>query len=156
MFETNEEGVHAINDIFTMPPIVLPKVRLSEIIELLRDRVNKHYMPSSNGKVEYNSKPEYDRFFHPVYTDMPDIHPVVDQSGYYCLDRGMGQKMPIFFNLNIGPFQIVINLTTEKAIIRRNDSSLGHTEPYVEWQDSDEQTIPLLPSELKETIDIYG
>lgn len=85
---------------------------------------------------------------------MPNIHPVVDCSGYYCLDRGMGQRLPIFFNLNIGPFQIIINLSTEKTIIRRND--VGHAEPFVEWKDCEEQTIPLVPEELKNIIDIYG
>ena len=154
MSAVHEDEVIAIKDIFALPPIILPKVRLSAILELLRDRVNKYYMPSSNGRVQYNSKPEYDRIAHPDHPDMPNIHPIVDCSGYYCLDRGMGQQLPIFFNLNIGPFQIIINLSTEKTIIRRND--VGHAEPFVEWKDSDEQTIPLVPEELKNIIDMYG
>ena len=145
-----------LNPIFALPPIVLEKVKLCEILDLLRDRVNKGYMPKSNGKVEYNSKPTYTRFTDPDIPEMPNIHPL-DQSGYFSLDNWMGQQpRHIYFNLHIAQFQIVINLTTEKAVIRRCDSELSYLEPYVEWREINEETIPLMRDELKELIDIYG
>lgn len=143
-----------LNPIFALTPIVLEKVKLSEILDLLRNRVNKGYMPKSNGLVQYNSKPTYTRFMCSQFPEMPDIHPL-EASGYFCLDD-FGTKQPIYYNLHIAQFQIVINLTTEKAIIRRNDSDLQHKELFVEWREINEETIPLMRDELKEIIDIYG
>lgn len=143
-----------INNIFSLPSIVLEKVKLSEILDLLRDRVNRHYMPKSNGRIKYNSKPEYTQFASQQFPDMPDIHPL-EPSGYFCLDRD-SQRQPIFYNLHIAQFQIVINLVTEEAFIRLNNSELRHTELFVKWEDTSNQTIPLMRDELKEIIEIYG
>lgn len=44
-----------VNDIFSMQSVTMDKVKLSEILDLLRDRVNKAYMPGSSGNVLYNS-----------------------------------------------------------------------------------------------------
>ncbi len=145
-----------VNPIFSLPPLVVEKVKLSEIIELLHDRVNKGYMPSANGSVHYNSKPEYTRFAHPEHPDMPNVHPLVDYTGYFCLSDGFSGKRPIYFNLNIAQFQIMINLETEKALIRRNDTELKHTEPFTVWTDSAEETIPIMRDELKELLDNYA
>ena len=143
------------NAIFSLPPIVIEKVKLSEILDLLRERVNKHYMPGANGKVQYNSKPEYTRHAHPQYPSMPDIHPL-DQSGYFCLDKHPQQDQHIFFNFHIAQFQIVIDLSTEKALIRRNDTEAQAAEPFIEWRAINEETIPLMRDEMKELIEIYG
>lgn len=143
-------------DIFSLPPLVLQKVRLSEILELLRDRVNKGYMPGSHGTVQYNSKPRYTEIPNPQFPAFPDIWSL-DASEYFCLQSHIPRaKDPIFFNLHIAQFQIVINLTTEQAIIRLIKEGSGPEHEFVEWKDCSEQTIPLMRDELKELIDIYG
>jgi hypothetical protein len=140
------------NAIFSLPPIVLEKVKLSEIIDLLRSRVNRHYMPKATGEVLYNSKPTYVQQAHHSHRDIPDVHPL-EQSGYHCLDFGIEQQ-PIFFNLHIAQFQIMINLITEKAFIRLNDSKRSRLEPFTEWRLVDEEALPLMRCELRELIDI--
>lgn len=145
------------NTIFSRPPIVLEKVRLSEILELLRDRVNKSYMPSANGRVEFNSKPEYTEIANSQFPDFPVVHSL-EQSGYFCLQRHdyQGGREPVFYNLQVAEFQIVIRLNTEQTIIRLISSPMCDDNPFIEWKDDPEQTIPLHHDQLKELIDIYG
>lgn len=100
--------------------------------------------------------PEDVRFAHPQHKDMPNFRHIVDGTGYYCLYSGHPQKSPVFFNLSVGQFQIVINLETEKALIRRNNTTLGHNEPYVEWQLCDEEAIPMDRNEMKSQMDTFG
>ena len=145
-----------VDPIFSLPELTVEKVKLSEVIELLRDRVNKGYMPSATGYVKYNTKPDYVRTAHPDYPDMPNIHPVIEWTGYYSLYNTASKKHPIFFNLNISRFQIMINLETEKALVRLNDSKAAYAEPFIEWNDSDAERLPIMRDELRNLIETYG
>lgn len=144
-------------DIFSLPPITIEKVRLSEILNLLRDRVNKGYMPGSNGAVQYNSKPRYLDHTDADFPEFPSINSL-EASGYFALEHQYDRhnKKHIFYNLHISDFQIVINLTTEQAVIRLISPAFQPENKFIEWKDSPEQTIPLMRDELKEIIDIYG
>lgn len=144
------------SELFSLPPIVLTKVSLIEILTELRKRVNKHYMPSATGEVCYNSKPEYVKSKDSAFPHFPSYQ-VMDNygSGYYVLMDEWGwsdEKAPVFFHLAIGGFQIVINLTTEEALIRLLETNA----PFVPWNNSPEQTIPIIRDTLKDIIDTYG
>lgn len=140
--------------IFNLPPIVLPKYQLSGILELLRDRVSKHYMPSSNGRITRNTKPEYTKHELPDRPGWPSVHRL-EPSGYFCMQDMLGYSntKPVFYNLHISHFQILINLQTEEALIRFCEVPDA---VFLEWKDDPDQTIPLMPDHLKEIIDVYG
>lgn len=146
-----------VNNIFELPPIVVEKVRLGEILELLRKRVNKYYMPSSHGEVQYNSKPSYVKGKLPEHSDFANVHHS-EWSGYFSVeDLFGGSSKPIYFNLRISQFQILVNLETEQAIVCLVDAAGSPiNNKFFVWTDSPEQTIPLMRDELKEYIETYG
>lgn len=144
-------------DIFSLPPLVIEKVCLSEILNLLRERVNKSYMPSATGQVRYNSKPRYVDNSDNDFPNFPYINSL-EASGYFAHSTKIYRHSDcdIFYNLHIAEFQIVINLTTDQAIIRLITPAFEPDNAFVEWKDDPAQAIPLMRDELKEIIDIYG
>lgn len=144
-------------DIFSLEPIVVKKVGLEEILKLLRNRTNKNYMPTATRGDKYNSKPDYTDVPNPHFPDFPKVYSH-ERSGYYCLLKPeyQGGREPVFFNLRIDQFQIVISLQTEQAIIRTSDPEDTENNDFVIWHNDPSQTIPLMRDELAEAIDTFG
>lgn len=142
-------------DIFSLPQIVVEKVGLSEILDVLREYVNKGYMPSSTADTKFNYKPEYTRFTLDGFPDYPQLysHPN-DGHGYgeymafdsfeVCKPKG------IFFYLKIAIFEIYINLQTDEALISLIDES-----KFIKWDNPDDK-IPIMRDELRKTIETYA
>lgn len=143
-------------DIFSLPPIVVEKVGLEEILVLMRSRINKGYMPSATGEVKFNTKPKYTLHRLKNHPDIPSLycHRTEKESyGEYAValdDFGLSEdKAPIFLYVWIEEFTIIINLQTEKTLITNTDY-----ENLVPW-DQPDQKIPVMRDALKELIDIY-
>ncbi len=142
-------------NIFELPQIVVDKVGLEEILTLLRENVNKEYMPSSRGIVSHNSKPEYVSKAIEQFPDYPFLTSAVGKDdvygSYVSFDNWTDlKKRPIFFYLWIARFIIIINLKTDQAIITSNDYS-----GFVRWNSPD-QKIPIMRDALCEIIETYS
>lgn len=145
-------------DIFSLPPIIVEKVGLEEILVLLRSRINKSYMPSATGEVNFNSKPEYTRHRLKNHPEIPSFYryssSLENYAEYVAALDDLGwskEKDPIYLYLWIDKFIIIINLQTEKTLI----GTFGNDyEDLVQW-DQPDQKIPVMRDALKELIDNY-
>jgi len=131
---------------FSFKPIVMPAVTPDEVLGLMRGRLNKEYMPSATGKVEYNSKPEYFNSYYGRRT----VHDVADWSGVYCDEDGHGgctAARPFWAFIRTTRVDILCNLyTDELTIMRRN--------PDGPWLPFD-RPCHIDRAELQEQIELY-
>lgn len=114
---------------FSIPPIVMEKVTREEYIKLLRDRVNKSYMPTSSNKVEFNRKPYYIPKLE-SYLDANEELP--EGSGYYVEVEMLGtvkKNVPVWAYLDFVTVQVITNLSTETTFARRD----GKKMPWYRW-----------------------
>lgn len=139
----------ATRTIFDLPPIVIKKLDLAELLDMLRTSVNSLYMPKSAGAVPFNSKPDYYKNGIEEFPDFPDVS-IHDGSGFIAFDRVYGNT-PIFVCLHVNNIQIVINLTTEEAIVRMLDDAAK----FVRWPNDPTKTLAISRTQLKEEIDFY-
>ncbi len=140
-------------DLFNMPPIVLPKVSLDQVLNMLRKRINKSYMPSATGEREFNSKPQYIPHESKEIAKMPSVHPH-EPTGYFALTDHFGyteKNYAIWCHIQIGEFQIMVNLKTDETWVKAFD----FPEPLIRWEQHPDQTLPINPYELEEILDIY-
>lgn len=121
-----------MDDIFDLPRVVQERVTLGEVLAKLRTMVNKHYMPSADGTTSCNRKPTYVRSAcceeFPEFpmcddTQYEDGSYLDDHAGFIAFEEGPCQN--IFVRIPMGKFLILIDLTTERAIVRHVD--------YPEW-----------------------
>lgn len=121
--------------------LIVARVTKEEVLVLLRNRINNGYMPTSTGRVEFNSKPEYEDF--PISEWLkPGKEGFYVGSGYYC---GSDRK-DIYVGLHVGQFIVVCQLNTEKVWVKVSGGD------YHEWTD---QTVPLNRNILEDVVDTY-
>lgn len=142
-------------NIFSLPQIVIEKVGLSEILDILRESVNKGYMPSASGAVKYNTKPEYTQFELEGFPDYPQLRGQLNDGHgygeYVAFDSfEVCKTKAIFFYLKITNIEIYINLQTDEALIKLFDDPV-----FMKWDNPDNK-IPIMRDELRRTIEIYA
>jgi hypothetical protein len=111
-----------IKNPFMIPPITHSKIKLEELIKMLQERINTSYMPTANGRVKANSKPEYINLKHPDYSNFPYIDFETADSGFYAFDNI--EKSDIFVYLFLQNLHIVVNLNTLATIVKCEDGNL--------------------------------
>lgn len=102
---------------FDLHPVVETPMSRDEYLGLLRDRINKGYMPSSSGRTQYNSKPEY---IQNLDTSSPAVlcrRFSCDGSGYFSEDTyGLGQHVRTIWHwMDLGEFGVLVDLTTDQT-----------------------------------------
>lgn len=134
---------------FDQPEVVLPKVTLTDIVEMCRTRINCNYMPSAYGKVQYNTKPDYYSHELPDHPNVPDVARN-DWTGYYAMDS-LATSNPIYVLINLGVegIQILICLKTLQALIRTPDTE------FEVWESDSKDGISVNPYLLQEHLDTY-
>ena len=139
---------------FNLPPVVQEKVSIEEFLGMLRERVNKKYMPTSTGLTKHNSKPEYtDRTISVKMTNLdivytiPDIS-IMDSSGYICLEGG--NDKPIYAYLDLGTIQIVVNLWTEGVLLKLKEEAI-----FSFWSKRSPHLLAIDRMKLTEEIDVF-
>lgn len=143
--------------IFQLPPIVLERIQVSVVLELLRQRVNKNYMPTAKGVVLYNSKPSYVGNSLTEHEGFPSVRSN-ESSGFYAVDTYLSGRLTqkaIFANINTAGFQILVNLSTCETIVRQVSLKSFTPNLSVCWPDSPEHVLPISRSDLEQHIDIY-
>lgn len=151
-----------VSDPFQVPDVVMKRLGLKEYLDMLRDRLNKGYMPTSSNRVSYNSKPEYVQTRDPAHPEFPNLpwsgH---YETGCYAFNSWYipGAKEDIFANVLIGAYQILTNLKTCQTLLRLACAVEGMEgnalHPWIEWQDHPDQTIAVDRIQLEHDIDIY-
>lgn len=152
---------------FDLPAIVMKKVTRAEFLQELRARINKWYMPSATGEVQYNHKPVYVRHQHPFIEDgmWPNASVSHYQSGFVAFQRygttpediivdGQYVIPPkaIYLWLDLHPIYILMNLET--VDIRVAVEEEGKRLNYVKWDD-DAQEIALDRFKLQNAFECY-
>jgi hypothetical protein len=145
----------------------MKKVTRAEFLQELRARINKWYMPSATGEVQYNSKPSYLRHQHPFIEDgcWPNASASHDQSGFLAFERfgttpealivdGQYVIPPkdIYLWLDLYPVYILVNL--QNVDIRVAVSEEGYRLNYLKWDD-DAQEIALDRFKLQNAFECY-
>lgn len=148
---------------FDRSAVVMEKLTRKELIDQLRARINKHYMPSATGDVRCNSKPEYLRHSQPFITDapFPNVSVSSDASGYYAFETFSNPRIgdfivptpkDIFLFMDLSPIYILMNLKTEDIRVAFRED--GHALNYVKWEEGSE-AIAIDRIVLQEVIDTY-
>lgn len=142
---------------FDLPPLVMTPVSRKELLEVLRSRINKGYMPTATGSVLYNHKPRYLRH---ASTEAEGVWPKVsdnDYTGFYAFetfdfvyrhDAIIDAPKHVYLFLKVKNIYVILNLTTEEMIV-----SCAH-QVYHPWTE-DEQTVPMDRIELWERLEMY-
>ena len=155
-------AVYDVTDPFLVPDVVMKRLGLKEYLDMLRDRLNRHYMPTSTNLVSTNSKPTYVKTRDPQHPEFPNLPwSGYQQTGCYAFDSWhiLDANRDIFANLLIEPYQILTNLKTCQTFIRLAkpvpgaDGNALH--PWREWVEDPQQTIAVDRIELANRIDIY-
>jgi hypothetical protein len=136
---------------FDLYPVIQAPLGREEFLELLRERINKGYMPTSKGSVQYNRKPEY---LQNLDTSSPDA---LCQAflpywpGYFSEDTygvgGGARKLWVF--LNFETWVVLVDLQTEQTWVAVTSPQLGQAH---EWTD---QLISVDRFILLDRIDIH-
>ncbi len=154
---------HSILDPFAVPDVVLERMGLGEYLSIVRDCVNKGYMPSASGARTVNSKPEYLRHRDPQFPDFPLVVPgsAYCDTGCYSFDTYyvFMRDAPIFAGTREGPYQILTHLRTCQTLIRLTTPVHGlegnALHPWREWRDAPEETIAVNRYELRDKLENY-
>lgn len=145
------------NSPFDLPPLVMTPVSRKELLEVLRSRINKGYMPTATGSVQYNTKPQYLRH---ALTEVEGTWPKVTElnySGYYAFetfdfvyrhDCIIDAPKHIYLFLKVKNIFVLLNLTTEEMLVSHEH------EVYHPWTE-DEQTVPMDRIELWQAYEMY-
>jgi len=153
-----EVKVTALDQFDKLPPFEIPKVTKQEVIELLQNRTNTEYMPSANGTVQYNSKPQYVRV-----TDMDAFKRSLARetvAGYYTgsddiftLPRstvGMWAALPVTID-----WVHTAGITTQLTVfvnLSTLDVYYGNSDAFVTWPD--DLALPLDRVRLQDALEM--
>lgn len=149
----------AIRSPFKIPPIVMKKVSLEELLDLLRSRVNKGYMPGADGRIGYNSKPEYVRFTLPGVAGVswPNVNGR-DHTGFYAFDSfQVIQEVPkaVYLYLDLHPVRVLIRLDTEDALVAVRSTDTETETAFVPWPRGTANEIAIDRIKLQNEIDCF-
>lgn len=137
---------------FDIPVVLQPLLSRDEFLGLLRARINKGYMPSATGDVQYNSKPEYIRSLS-TETIAEDARVFFAHgcSGYFATESWAHahQTRDIWCYLRAGNVAFITNLTTDATYVALANEDLG---VVVTWTD---QLVAVDRVALDNEIDIY-
>lgn len=137
---------------FDIPVVLQPLLSRDEFLGLLRARINKGYMPSATGDVQYNSKPEYIRSLS-TETIAEDARVFFAHgcSGYFATESWAHahQTRDIWCYLRVGNVAFITNLTTDATYVAMANEDLG---VVVTWTD---QLLAVDRVVLDNEIDIY-
>lgn len=136
---------------FDLHPVIQTPLGREEFLGLLRERINKHYMPSATGSTQYNSKPEYLRNLDKSSPDALCRAFLPYWPGYFSEDsHGLGndeRKLWVF--LHFDTWVVLVDLHTDQTWVALAGESLGSAH---EWTD---QLISVDRLTLLEKIDLH-
>ena len=140
------------DQIFYLPKLVLDKLNREQFLDMLRTRVNKHYMPSARSKMRHNPTPYYQTNSLKDYSHIPEMN---EGTGFYAFS-GSASGSPIYLNVEIDNFQIVVNLRTDSVMVRIMDISRYPvlTDEFIPWT-SQVQGLPIDPRAMQEHLDEF-
>lgn len=137
---------------FDLPQIVLPKVKLQDVLQVLRERLNKSYMPSASGEVQYNSKPYY---YSKSYYGMGDYHaepladfPTFPNPIYFNTEFEIasfdndGLQRTLFALICDDRVELLINLASCDTLVRFIGNGINGG-PWMRWLEESTQEIAL-------------
>lgn len=146
----------------TLPEITLPKLKLVEYLQILREHFPKSYMPSATGQVEFTTKPHYVEHksaidalscatgtyvFSPVslshLSDEATALPIKEDVIYF----GVELQQP--------PLKIITNLSDPMnetwVCTKRGDGSWSTWEQWYDFT-----ALAINPYVIKELVNVYG
>jgi len=138
---------------FDLPQIVLPKVKLQEVLQVLRERLNKSYMPSATGEVKYNSKPYYytdslygsGDYHANALTDFPSFpNPIFFNTNFEIAawDSHLVKERTLFASICDERVELLINLQTCETLVRSVGNGINGGS-WMRWSEDSEQEIAL-------------
>lgn len=107
-------------DPFELPPIVMKKVTLSEVIKRLQSTITTDLMPSATGERTVMSKPTYfDSMDHASFLRSIASH--CTWPGLYCQDKSsFGPTVKqTFVGIPLGDYTIAVDLVKLKGYVMR-------------------------------------
>jgi hypothetical protein len=144
---------------FEREPVVMEKVSRAELLSMLRGLINQNYMPSANGSVKFNRKPEYIRHWMKL---MPPFWPSVcesDTTDFLAFDQygdfpGVLTNPPkaIYLFINVAPIFIIVRLDIDQVVVAYKQE--GQHLAFFPW-DGDEQDVAIDWFKLQQELDSY-
>jgi len=102
------------------PPVVMEKVTPEEMLTFFRMTINKGYMPSATGEIEYNSKPEYTYEVNSWVKNKNTVSPGYGVQFFKEIDRWLGGTNPtdpIWAFIEIDNITVGCNLNTDELYV---------------------------------------
>ena len=149
------EPVHGPSEVVLAPTLFggyyvsRQHVKREELLQELRHRINKGYMPSSK-RDGFNSKPEYVRWLDLAVDGHERAARNFDCTGYFKRTDEWGltdPNDPIWVYIETNQFEYLVNLSNDAIKIRRADGIA-----WTDWTDAT-QHLPEDKHELIEVID---
>ena len=158
-------------DPFTQPDVIVKRMGREEFLDMLRERINIGYMPTSKRKEGYNSKPEYVRHVDPNRPDVPHVTYRIgsyEHGEYVTFDsdlkysqEGLKIKDPaeIFVDLQTGTTHFMVGLTSLLVLVRCTTAGLAsntnNLNAYVEWPQDSTETLALDREQLRKALEYF-
>jgi hypothetical protein len=110
---------------FTLPEIIQEKVRLSELLEMIRPMVSKKYMPTGRGRAKSSRVPRLVQEANKQFPTFPKVLAADTGHCEYISFTNQEKQTHVFLSIVHPTMMILIDLTTEKAILHVSGSDVG-------------------------------
>lgn len=157
--------------------IRLKKTQLNEYLSMLRERINKGYMPSTNSNRKFNTKPYYeeahsitqlsrgtgyyswqdDYLGSELYFDKSESLAIDSNVIYFALDSTSSNADYCILGKDnlIKDIQIITNLFSPDVTFVRVKGICNEWRGWTPWADGKDTAIPMNPYELEKCLDTY-